>query len=36
LSAEAKEFFDKIIATGKITVPETPLVMERDETSFIA
>lgn len=35
LSAEAKEFFDKIMATKKITVPETPLIMERDENALL-
>src|SRR5438067_5822189 len=35
LTAEAKEFFDKLIATGKITVPDTPLVLATDETALL-
>jgi hypothetical protein len=36
LTAEAKEFFDKILATGKITVPDDiPVVLGTDETALL-
>jgi DNA-directed RNA polymerase subunit RPC12/RpoP len=36
LQAEAKEFFDKLIATGKITVPDNiPIVLGTDETALL-
>src|SRR5437667_10704969 len=36
LNAEAKEFFDKMVATGKITVPDDiPVVLGTDETALL-
>ncbi len=35
LQAEAKEFFDKLITTGKISGPDTPIVLGRDETALL-
>ena len=37
LQAEAKEFIDKVVATGKITVPDTiPVVLGTDETALLS
>jgi DNA-directed RNA polymerase subunit RPC12/RpoP len=35
LQSEAKEFIDKLVATGKITVPDTPVVLGTDETALL-
>ena len=35
LQAEAKEFCDKLTATGKISVPDTPVMMGTDETALL-
>ena len=36
LQAEAKEFIDKVVATGKITVPDgIPVVLGTDETALL-
>ena len=35
LAAEAEDFFDKMRATGQITVPETPIVLGTDETALL-
>jgi DNA-directed RNA polymerase subunit RPC12/RpoP len=36
LQAEAKEFFDKLVTTGKITIPDDiPLVLGTDETPLL-
>lgn len=35
LQAEAKEFFDKLITTGKISAPDTPVIMGTDETALL-
>ena len=36
LNAEAKEFFDKLVTTGKITVPDDiPVVLGTDETALL-
>ena len=36
LNAEAKEFFEKLITTGKLSVPDNiPLVLGADETALL-
>src|SRR6266513_3427908 len=35
LQAEAKEFFDKFTTTGKISVPDTSVMMGTDETALL-
>jgi predicted RNA-binding Zn-ribbon protein involved in translation (DUF1610 family) len=35
LQSEAKEFFDKLVATGKVTVPDTPVVMGAGESALL-
>jgi len=35
LNAEAKEFFDKLVTTGKISAPDTPLVLGADEAALL-
>ena len=35
LQSEAKEFFDKLIGTGKVSVPDTPVIMGTDETALL-
>ena len=35
LNAEAKEFFDKLVTTGKISAPDTPLVLRADEAALL-
>src|SRR5436190_3685409 len=35
LQAEAKDFFDKLTGTGKITVPDTSIMLGADETALL-
>src|SRR6266513_6427324 len=35
VQAEAKEFFDKLTTTRKITPPDTPLILGSDETALL-
>jgi hypothetical protein len=35
LNAKAKEFFDRLVTTGKISAPDTPLLLEADEAALL-